>query len=67
MDKNKVQVTKVGLAEVQKEYDHLVHVVRAEVIAEIEERLLSKGTYVWEENFGYTAPFASHALLPLHV
>ena len=30
--------------------------IRAEVIAEIEERLLSKGTYVWEENFGYTIP-----------
>ena len=36
MDKNKVQVTKVGLAELQKEYDHLVHVVRAEVIADLQ-------------------------------
>lgn len=36
MDKNKVQVTKVGLAELQKEYDNLVHVVRAEVIADLQ-------------------------------
>ena len=36
MDKNKVQVTKVGLAELQKEYDHLVHVVRAEVISDLQ-------------------------------
>lgn len=36
MDKQKVQVTKVGLAELQKEYDNLVHVVRQEVIADLQ-------------------------------
>ncbi|MDD6467452.1 MAG: transcription elongation factor GreA [Erysipelotrichaceae bacterium] len=36
MEKKKVQVTKVGLAELQKEYDHLVHVVRAEVISDLQ-------------------------------
>lgn len=36
MEKKKVQVTKVGLAELQKEYDNLVHVVRAEVISDLQ-------------------------------
>jgi transcription elongation factor GreA len=36
MDKNKVQVTKAGLEELKKEYENLVHVVRQEVIADLQ-------------------------------
>jgi transcription elongation factor GreA len=36
MDKNKVQVTKAGLEELKKEYENLVHVVRHEVIADLQ-------------------------------
>lgn len=36
MDKVKVQVTKEGLADLQREYDNLVHVVRQEVIADLQ-------------------------------
>ena len=36
MDKNKIQVTKAGLEELKKEYENLVHVVRQEVIADLQ-------------------------------
>lgn len=36
MDKVKVQVTKEGLADLQREYDNLVHVVRQEVISDLQ-------------------------------